>query len=120
MRTFPILLSLACFVIISACTTTYMVHMGAVTSFRFTEGSTCRNVLRDLGRPHQQVPDKRKGYVTWRYAYQIRSDKPKQLQYRQYTFLFFQGRIRKFSEKIESYNFTGKGFRGQPLCPIKE
>ena len=119
MRTFHILLCLA-LLFVCACTTTYRVQMGAVTSFNFTDSSTCRDVLRDLGRPHQQLTGKVKGQVTWRYAYQIRSDKPKDIKYQHYTFIFNRGYISKFTNKVATYNFTGKGFRTQPICPIKE
>ena len=114
--TLHILLGLALFGL-SACATTYTVQMGVVTSFSFTNNSTCRDILNDLGRPHQQILGK--GLVTWRYAYSIRSDKPKDVKYQHYTFVLRKGRIKKFINKVKPYNFVGKGFRTQPVCPIQ-
>lgn len=102
---------------LSACAPTYRVQMGVVTSFSFTNRSTCRDILRDLGRPHQQLLGK--GKVTWRYAYSIRSDKPREVKYQHYTFVLRKGLIQKFINEVKTYNFVGKGFRTQPVCPIK-
>ena len=102
--------------VLQGCSPTYRIQMSSLISFNLSQGATCEEVLKTLGRPHLQVARKGAASIGWQYNYRI-VEQGQKTYYTRYLLVMVDGKLKSATSSKSLRGQPRPGYKGAPRCP---